>query len=94
MKKSKFWFLLAIFWTVDAVWAIIRFFDVHITVQGKNDRWVKTVSREGDPITPARIANAALSVLLSNLYCAMFFKARKDEKRSGARNQGSGDDGE
>jgi len=81
MKKSTFWLLLSIFWTIDALIAIVRFFDVHIVVRGKEDRWVKEISREGDKPTPLRIMNAALALLLCNLYCAMFFKARNEEKR-------------
>jgi len=94
MKKSTFWFLLAIFWAVDAAIAIVRFFDIHIVIQGKEGKLIKEISREGDRVTPPRVAVAALSVVLSHLYCVMSFKARKAEKLAAIDCQLAMDDGE
>ena len=80
MKKSTFWLLLSIFWAVDAAIAIIRFFDIQIEIRNREGEPVKTISREGDRVTPIRAAIAGVSLLLSNLYCFLSFKARKREK--------------
>ena len=87
MKKSTSRLIWAILWAVDAVIAIVRFFDIRIVVENKKGQIIKAFSRAGDAPTPRRLAIAALPLLMSNLNMAQFFKARKREQLEAASEQ-------
>ena len=79
MKKSTFYCLMSVIWALDTALAVIRFFDIHITVQNKEGKVIKELCREGDKPTPIRVVIAVLSLVICNLYAALFFKAKKEE---------------
>jgi len=79
MKKSTFWLILAIVWTIDVIWLVSRFFDIHIVVRNKDGALVKEIEREGKKPALPDIVNVALAGLLADLNWFHFFKARRGE---------------
>ena len=73
---------MSFLWAVNAGVAIIRLFDVNITVKDKEGAVVRTISRKGVGSTTNNIKRAVISVLLCGINVALRSSARKKGKKA------------